>query len=430
MKISQLRGREILDSRGNPTVEADVVLSDGSWGRAAVPSGASTGSHEAVELRDGEASRFSGQGVQQAIAHINKDIAQAVIGHDVADQTALDTILIELDGTPNKGRLGANAILAVSLACAQAAARALQLPLYRYLQQVFAVTTPPLLPLPLMNVINGGKHASGSTDIQEFMIVPVGAPTFTESVRYGAEIFHALKDVLAAKGYATTVGDEGGYAPAVSAGNAEALDLIVEAIGQAGFRVGEDVALAIDVAASEFYRDGKYQVATEHQSLTSAQMLAWLTDLVTSYPIVSLEDGLAESDWATWVTLHQRHGRTLQLVGDDLLVTNTRFLERAITERAANAILVKPNQIGTLSETVAAVKMARAAGWHAIISHRSGETEDTFIAHLAVALACGQIKTGSLSRSERTAKYNELLRIEEHLGAHATFAGRAALSYI
>lgn len=424
MKISQIKGRQILDSRGNPTVEADVILSDGTLGRAAVPSGASTGSHEALELRDGDKTYFGGKGVTKAVANVNEAIAQALLGHDAVDQAGLDKKMIELDGTPTKSTLGANAILAVSLATAQAQARANGQPLYMYLRETFGITDPPRLPLPMMNVINGGKHAAMSTDIQEFMIVPIGAPTFSESLRFGAEIFHALGRVLSQKGYGTTVGDEGGYAPHVTSGNAEALSLISAAVEQAGYTLGTDIVLALDVAASEFYADGKYNLQTEKKTLTSDEMMAWLADLAKQYPIVSIEDGLAESDWDGWKKLQATVGDTIQLVGDDLLVTNTTFLKRGIDGKAANAILVKLNQIGSLTETINAVKMAHDADWHAIISHRSGETEDTFIAHLAVAVACGQIKTGSLSRSDRVAKYNELLRIEELLGSDAQFSGK------
>lgn len=425
MKIAHVRGRQILDSRGNPTVEADVILSDGSLGRAAVPSGASTGSHEALELRDGDAAYFGGKGVRRAVANVNEAIAAAVVGLDAAAQATLDQTLCALDGTPTKSKLGANAILAVSLAAAQAQAKASGKPLYVYLQETFAITDRPRLPLPLMNVINGGAHTQWqSTDVQEFMIVSVGAPSFSESVRYGSEIFHALGGVLTKHGYSTTVGDEGGYAPHVKSGNAEALELMSEAVHHAGYTLGQDVVFALDVAASEFYTEGKYHLHTERKTLTSDEMIAWVGDLAKQYPIVSLEDPLAESDWDSWQKLQATHGSSLQLVGDDLLVTNTTFLKRAIAEKAANAILVKPNQIGSLTETVEAATTAHAAGWHAIISHRSGETEDTFIAHLAVALACGQIKTGSLSRSDRVAKYNELLRIEELLGSEAEFVGK------
>ena len=422
MNITTIHGRQILDSRGNPTVEAEVTVANGTLGRAAVPSGASTGSNEALELRDGDATRFGGKGVSKAVANITGAIAEALVGKDAAEQAAIDATLLQLDGTPTKSKLGANAILAVSLACAQAQAKAERLPLFVYLQKTFSVAAKPLLPVPMMNVINGGRHAAGSSDIQEFMIMPVGAPSFSESLRYGVEIFHALGKVLTAKGYGSTVGDEGGYAPQLKEGNAEALDLITAAVKQAGYTLGEEVVLALDVAASEFYRDGKYHLATENKTLTTDEMIDWLADVAKRYPIVSIEDGLAESDWEGWRKLQATMGDKIQLVGDDLLVTNTTFLQRGIDEQAANAILVKLNQIGTLTETVAAVQMAHAADWHAIISHRSGETEDTFIAHLAVALATGQIKTGSLSRTDRTAKYNELLRIEELLGSATTLA--------
>lgn len=422
MKITQIHARQILDSRGNPTVEADVILENGTRGRAAVPSGASTGTHEAVELRDGDKQRYAGKGVLKAVQHVTGEIAAALIGHEVTDQAGIDQTMIELDGTPTKARLGANAILAVSLAAAHAAAASTHQALFTYVHETSGTTDPYRLPLPLMNIINGGKHAAGSTDIQEFMIAPIGAPTFSEALRMGVEIFHALGSVLHEQGYSTTVGDEGGFAPAVKHGNKEALDLISQAVEQAGYTLGTDVVLALDVAATELLRDGRYHLTTEQQQLTSSEMVEWLLALSTQYPIRSIEDGLAEDDWAGWQELTKRGGKRLQLVGDDLLVTNTQFLQRAITERAANAILVKVNQIGTLTETIAAVKLAQQHKWRAIISHRSGETEDTTIAHLVVALATGQIKTGSLSRTDRTAKYNELLRIEEELGSKATFA--------
>lgn len=426
MKIQQVTARQILDSRGNPTVEADVILEDGTLGRAAVPSGASTGSHEAVELRDGGRD-WSGKGVGKAVAHVRTEIADAVMGLDADDQAGLDHALISLDGTPNKGRLGANALLAVSLAAAKAAANAKKVALWEHVQSLAEGIQDPTLPLPMMNIINGGKHAAGSTDIQEFMIMPVGAETFTDALRMGTEIFHALGKVLHDAGYGTTVGDEGGYAPAVKHGNAEALELIAKAVEKAGYQLGTDVALALDVAASELYVDDKYQLGAENKSLSSAEMVDFLADLAERYPIVSIEDGLAEDDWDGWKALTKRLGDRVQLVGDDLLVTNVDFLKRGIEEKAANAILIKLNQIGTLSETMQAVQMAHDAGWKAVISHRSGETEDTTISHLVVGLATGQIKTGSLSRTDRVAKYNELLRIEEQLGDSAVFAGRAAL---
>jgi enolase len=427
MDIQQIRGRQIIDSRGNPTVEADVILTNGVMGRAAVPSGASTGSNEAVELRDGDKSKYGGKGVSKAVEHVNTTIAEALKGHDATDQRGIDTKLIDLDGTPNKGTLGANALLAVSLAVAKAAAQAQDKPLYEYLGSLAPYKTSYTLPVPMMNIINGGKHAANSTDIQEFMIMPVGAPTFSEALRMGTEVFHALGKVLKEKGYGTTVGDEGGYAPHVKDGNKEALDLIAQAIQKAGYKLGEDIVLALDVAASELYQDGKYHLSTEDRSLTSDEMVAWLSELAQTYPIASIEDGLDEQDWQSWTQLTTQIGDKVQIVGDDLLVTNVTFLQRGIQEKAANAILVKLNQIGTLSETIDAVAMAQEAGWHAVISHRSGETEDTTIAHLAVGLGTGQIKTGSLSRTDRTAKYNELLRIEEMLGQDAQYAGPEGL---
>lgn len=425
MNISAIHARQILDSRGNPTVEADVILEDGTLGRAAVPSGASTGSHEAIELRDG-GSEYGGKAVTKAVTFVNTEIRDALLGKDASDQTAIDQIMIDLDGTPNKARLGANAILAVSLAAAKAAALAKKQPLYQYVAELSG-TTELSLPLPMMNIINGGKHAAGSTDIQEFMIMPVGAQTFSEALRVGAEIFQALGKVLHDKGYGTTVGDEGGYAPAVKNGNAEALELIQEAVTKAGYTLGEDVVLALDVASSELIENGSYVLNTEGKTLSSEEMAAFYKDLAARFPILSIEDGLAEDDWDGWKKLTEELGDSTQLVGDDLLVTNTEFLRRGIDENAANSILIKVNQIGSLTETIAAVKMAHDAGWTAVMSHRSGETEDTTISHLAVGLNTGQIKTGSLSRTDRVAKYNELLRIEEQLGDAAVFAGRAAL---
>lgn len=426
MDIARIHARQIIDSRGNPTVEADVILADGTLGRAAVPSGASTGSNEAVELRDG-GKDFGGKAVMNAVANVSTTIAEALIGLDATDQRMIDRKLIDLDGTPNKGSLGANAILAVSLAVAKAAATSQKTPLYKYFRNLSPESSSLSLPVPMMNIINGGKHAAGSTDIQEFMIMPVGAATFTDAIRMGAEIFHALAKVLKEKGYGTTVGDEGGYAPHVKNGNAEALELISIAVDKAGYKLGEDVVLALDVAASELYENGKYTLATENRSLTSDEMVDWLVELASKYPIASIEDGLAEDDWTAWAKLTERLGETVQVVGDDLLVTNVSFLKRGITEKAANSILIKLNQIGTLSETIDAVKMAHDAGWTAVISHRSGETEDTTIAHLVVGLATGQIKTGSMSRTDRVAKYNELLRIEEELAAGAVYAGQNAL---
>ena len=426
MKITHIHARQILDSRGNPTVEADVTLEDGTLGRAAVPSGASTGSHEAHELRDGEKA-FGGKGVTKAVGFVNSEVSEAVTGLDADDQAAIDQILIDLDGTPNKSRLGANAILAVSLAAAKASAVAHDEPLWEHIQHLAPGVQDPVLPLPMMNIINGGQHAAGSTDIQEFMILPVGASSFTEAIRWGSEVFHALAKVLKEAGYGTTVGDEGGYAPQVKNGNAEALELITKAVEQAGYKLGTDIAFGLDVAASELYKDGKYHLGTENKVLSSDEMVEFLADLAAKYPIVSIEDGLAEDDWEGWAQLTAKLGSKLQLVGDDLFVTNTDFLARGIKESSANSILIKLNQIGTLSETIKAVVMAREAGWTAVISHRSGETEDTTIADLTVGLATGQIKTGSLSRTDRVAKYNQLLRIEESLGDSAVFAGRQAL---
>lgn len=461
MKISAIHARQILDSRGNPTVECDVTLENGIIGRAAVPSGASTGTHEAVELRDGDASKYLGKGVLKAVANVNGEIANAIVGMDSEDQKAIDEKMIELDGTSNKGRLGANAILSVSLAVAKAHALSLNKPLYAYLSVIanemkqsyaedrhaqfilnevegLAMT----LPLPMMNIINGGAHAAFATDIQEFMIMCVGAKTFSDAIRMGSEVFHHLGKVLKKHGYPTTVGDEGGYAPRVKNGNAEALELISEAVKNAGYMLGKDIVFALDVAASEFYENGKYSLKTENKSLTSEEMVDWLVALTEKYPIVSIEDGMSESDWDGWKKLTERSRQVkshqvikstldfrpddfvtrLQLVGDDLFVTNREFLKRGIEESAGNAILIKLNQIGTLTETIATIQMARDAGWNSVVSHRSGETEDTTIAHLAVGLGTGQIKTGSLSRTDRVAKYNELLRIEEELGSNAVLS--------
>lgn len=421
MKIIDIKARQILDSRGNPTVEADVILDNGTVGRAAVPSGASTGSHEAVELRDGEKA-YGGKGVLKAVSNITTEIKDALVGYDPTDQEGLDNLLISLDGTPNKGRLGANAILAVSLAAAKAVAISKLMPLYAYVGSLAGNNTYTL-PLPMMNIINGGKHASGSTDIQEFMIMPVAATSFSHCIQMGAEIFQALGKVLHSKGYGTTVGDEGGYAPAVQNGNAEALELIAEAVKNAGYTLGIDIKLALDVAASELAEDGVYVLKTENKRLSPHEMSEFYQHLVNKFPIVSIEDGLAEDDWTGWQNLTATLGDKIQLVGDDLFVTNTEFLQKGIDTKAANAILIKVNQIGTLTETINAVKMAQKVGWNTIMSHRSGETEDTTIAHLAVGLNCGQIKTGSLSRTDRVAKYNELIRIEELLGENAVFAG-------
>ncbi len=423
MKIKSIHARQIFDSRGNPTVEADVVLENGVMARSAVPSGASTGSNEACELRDNDSTKYLGKGVLKAVKNVNEIIAPALIGKEVEAQSEIDHIMIDLDGTPTKSKLGANAILAVSLACAQTAAVAGNMSLFEYVAKLSSAPRAPVLPLPLCNVINGGQHAFGSTDIQEFMIVPVGAQSFTQAMQWLTEVFHSLAKVLKSHGYGTTVGDEGGYAPAVKNGNAEALALISEAIEQAGYKLGEQFAFALDVDASELYKDGVYNLATENKKLSTDELIEYYQDLITKYPIISLEDGLAEDDWDGWQKLTEKLGSKLQLVGDDLLVTNIKFLQKAITEKSANAILIKVNQIGTLTETISAVDMAHSAGWKAIISHRSGETEDTTIAHLVVGLGTGQIKTGSVSRTDRIAKYNELLRIEEKLGDKAVFAG-------
>ncbi len=418
--IVDVIAREILDSRGNPTVEADVLLESGILGRAAVPSGASTGSREAIELRDGDAKRYLGKGVLQAIENVNTEIAETIIGLDAEEQSFIDRAMIELDDTENKSRLGANAMLAVSMAVAKAAAEESGLPLYRY----FGGSGPMQMPVPMMNVINGGAHANNNLDIQEFMIMPVGAQSFREALRCGAEIFHHLKKLVDKKGYPTTVGDEGGFAPNVS-GNDEAIELILKATEAAGYTPGQDVLLALDCAASEFYKDGKYHLASEGLELTSAAFADYLATLADKYPIVSIEDGMHEGDWAGWKTLTDKLAKKVQLVGDDLFVTNTKILKRGIEEGIANSILIKINQIGTLTETFAAVEMAKRAGYTAVISHRSGETEDSTIADIAVGLNAGQIKTGSLSRSDRIAKYNQLLRIEEDLGDSVSYPGRA-----
>jgi enolase len=413
MKIQEIRGRVIFDSRGFPTVECDVVLEDGSLGRAAVPSGASTGAGEALELRDG-GTAFGGKGVDKAVENIQTVIAPSLIGQDVENQFELDKRLLELDGTENKSRLGANATLAVSLALAKAGAASKGQPLYKYVGDLVGNTTFTL-PLPMLNILNGGKHAEGSTDIQEFMVMPIGARDFAHAMQMASEIYHTLGKVLRGKGYATTVGDEGGYAPSVSGGSQEALELISEAVEKAGYTMGQDVSLALDVASSELVEGDIYNFAREGRTFTSQELIAFYADLAQKFPLVSIEDGLGENDWDGWKALTESLGNKLQLVGDDLLVTNTALLERGITEKSANAILIKPNQIGTLSETIQAVQMAQKAGWNTVMSHRSGETEDTTIAHLAVGLNTGQIKTGSFSRSDRIAKYNELLRIAETL---------------
>ena len=419
--IVDVIAREILDSRGNPTIETDVLLESGIIGRAAVPSGASTGSKEAVELRDGDKQRYFGKGVLKAVENVNTEICEAIIGLDAEEQTFIDRTLIELDGTDNKSRLGANALLSVSLAVAKAAAEESGLPLYRYL----GGAGPKNLPVPMMNIINGGAHASNSSDIQEFMIIPVGSANFREAIRCGAEIFHTLKDILAKRGLATTVGDEGGFAPQLSS-NEEALQLIMEAIETAGYLPGSDVAIGLDCASSEFYKDGKYILKADNLELTSAQFVDYLAAWTDKYPILSIEDGMSEFDWDGWKLLTDRLGKSIQLVGDDLFVTNTKILREGIRKGVANSILIKVNQIGTLTETFAAIEMAKQAGYTSVISHRSGETEDTTIADIAVATNAMQIKTGSLSRSERIAKYNQLLRIEEELGDAANYAGRDA----
>ena len=417
--IVDVVAREILDSRGNPTVEADVLLESGVMGRAAVPSGASTGSREAIELRDGDAGRYLGKGVTQAVENVNTEISEAIIGLDAQEQAFIDQTMIDLDGTDNKSRLGANAILAVSMAVAKAAAEESGLPLYRY----FGGMAPMQMPVPMMNIINGGEHANNSLDIQEFMVMPVGAANFREALRCGAEIFHALKKLLDKKGHSTAVGDEGGFAPNLGS-HAEALQVIMQAIENAGYVPGKDVLLALDCAASEFYKDGKYHLSGEGLQLTSAQFVDYLANLADQFPIVSIEDGMSEADWDGWKLLTERLGSTVQIVGDDIFVTNTRIFKEGIKRGVANSILIKINQIGTLSETFAAVEMAKRAGYTAVISHRSGETEDSTIADIAVGLNAGQIKTGSLSRSDRIAKYNQLLRIEEDLGDTASYPGR------
>ena len=428
--IVDIVGREILDSRGNPTVECDVLLESGTMGRAAVPSGASTGSREAIELRDGDNSRYGGKGVLRAVEHINTEISESIMGLDASEQAFLDRTLIDLDGTDNKGRLGANATLAVSMAVARAAAEESGLPLYRYFGGMGRMS----LPVPMMNVINGGAHANNNLDLQELMIIPVGAPSFREALRYGAEVFHALKKIIDAKGMPTSVGDEGGFAPNV-ANHEAAIQLILEAIEKAGYKPGEQIALGLDCAASEFYKDGPngskvYHLESEGLTLTAAEWTDMLASWADKYPIISIEDGMHEGDWDGWKLLNARLGKKLQLVGDDLFVTNTKILERGIREGVANSILIKINQIGTLTETFAAIEMAKRAGWTNVISHRSGETEDSTIADIAVGCNAGQIKTGSLSRSDRMAKYNQLLRIEEDLGEVAFYPGRGAFNQI
>ncbi len=423
--IEAVNAREVLDSRGNPTIEVEVTLFDGSWGRAMVPSGASTGVHEALELRDGDVNRYSGKGVHLAVENVNTHIAELLLGWDGTQQRDIDLSMIELDGTENKSRLGANAILGVSLALAKAASASLGLPLYRYIGGVHA----HVLPVPMLNILNGGAHTGWqSTDAQEFMIMPLGAPTFSEALRWGVEVYHALRSVLKTKGYTTLVGDEGGFAPTLSA-NQEAVEIILEAISIAGYKPGEDISIALDPAASEFYDDKKklYKLRTEGKELTSEEMVNYWVDWVEQFPIVSIEDGLAQDDWSGWKALTKKIGEKIQIVGDDLLVTNPKRVQKGIEEKACNALLVKLNQIGTLTETIEAVELCKKAGWRAVTSHRSGETEDTTIADLAVALNMGQIKTGAPARSDRVAKYNQLLRIEEGLGEAASYAGWSAL---
>ncbi len=419
--IKDIIAREIIDSRGNPTVEADVILESGVMGRAAVPSGASTGEREAIELRDGDAKRYGGKGVLKAVGHVNNDIREALLGKDAADQADIDQTMIELDGTPNKAKLGANAILAVSMACARAAAADDGQALHEYLH----TGEDFRMPVPMMNIINGGAHADNSVDLQEFMIMPVGAPTMAEAIRYGAEVFHTLKKVLHDKGLNTAVGDEGGFAPDL-ASNEEAIEVILQAIDQAGYRAGEDIMIAIDAASSEFCKDGQYVLASENKTLSAGEFVDLLEGWVDKYPIISIEDGMDENDWDGWKLLTERLGKKVQLVGDDLFVTNTEIFRQGIDKGIANSILIKVNQIGTLTETLAAIDMAKKAGYTAVISHRSGETEDTTIADLAVATCTGQIKTGSMSRSDRVAKYNQLLRIAERLGDKAVYPGRDA----
>ena len=422
--ITRVQAREILDSRGNPTVEVDVYLSDESFGRAAVPSGASTGEHEAVELRDGDQNRFLGKGALNAVRNVNQQIAPIVKGYNALDQKTLDKCMIDLDGTPNKSNLGANAILGVSMAVSRAAAASQNLPLYRHLN-----SDACLLPLPMLNIINGGSHADNNVDIQEFMIFPIGADSFSHALRMGAEIFHYLKKVLSSKGLNTSVGDEGGFAPNLSS-NEEAIEIILEAVEKSDYSIGKDISLALDAAASEFYIDGAYRLESENRTLTSDEMVEYFEGLTNKYPIVSIEDGLAENDWEGWEVLNSELGSKIQIVGDDLTVTNIPRLQRAIDEQSMNAILIKLNQIGTVTETVEAVELARETGFGVVISHRSGETEDTFIADFAVAMGMGQIKTGSASRTDRICKYNQLLRIEEELGTSAKFPGRKVLGQL
>ena len=426
-EIIYLKGREVLDSRGNPTVEAEVVLESGARGTAIVPSGASTGAHEAVELRDGDKGRYGGKGVLKAVENVNETLAEELLGFDALDQVAIDEYMLELDGTENKGRLGANAILAVSLAVAKAAADELELPLYRYLGGVAGRT----LPVPMMNILNGGKHAANSTDFQEFMVMPVGAPNFSECVRWGAEIYHSLHKVLHDEGFSTNVGDEGGFAPSLG-GNAKAIEVILRAIEKAGYKAGEDVFIALDPAVTELYdaKTGLYTLPIEGRQLSGPEMVELWSEWANKYPIISIEDGMAEDDWAGWAQLYAALGKEVQLVGDDHLVTNVKRIERAMKEKTCNALLCKVNQIGTLTESIAAIEMSHRAGWAAVVRHRSGESEDTTIADLVVAYNTGQIKTGAPARSDRIAKYNQLLRIEEELGDTAVFAGKSAFPHL
>ena len=426
-EILHIHGRQVLDSRGNPTVEVEVILEDGAMGRAIVPSGASTGAHEAVELRDGDKKRYGGKGVLRAVDHVNENLADALVGFDALDQITIDEYMLELDGTENKGNLGANAILGVSLAVAKAAAEAVGLPLYRYLGGVSART----LPVPMLNILNGGKHATGSTDFQEFMVMPVGAESFSEGLRWGSEIYQSLKKVLHDAGHSTNVGDEGGFAPSLG-GNVKAVEVILQAIEKAGYKPGEEVFIALDPASTELYdaKTGRYNLAIEGKELSSAELVVLWTDWSNRFPIISIEDGMAEDDWDGWKLLYQKIGSKVQLVGDDLLVTNVKRIERAIQEKACNALLCKVNQIGTLTESIAAIEMTHRAGWAAVVSHRSGETEDATIADLVVAYNTGQIKTGAPARSDRIAKYNQLLRIEEELGTSARYAGRGAFPHL
>ncbi len=423
--IAKIVGREILDSRGNPTVEVDVTLKDGSFGRSAVPSGASTGSHEAIELRDGDKKRYGGKGVLKAVANVNGALRKALVGKSFT-QESIDNAMIALDGTENKGKLGANAILGVSMAFAHAAAKSLKKPLYAHFRDIAKTGKPMSLPLPMMNILNGGKHAEKSTDLQEFMIMPVGAKSWAQALQMGAEVFHTLKKILHDKGLGTTTGDEGGYAPSLPS-NSAAIDIILEAVAKAGYVPGKDIAIAIDAASTELYIDGKYDLASEGRKLSTSEMVAFYTEWLNKYPIASIEDGFSEDDWAGYEEMTAANGKKVQIVGDDLFVTNIKRLQMGIDQKAGNSILIKLNQIGTVTETIKAIKMAHAAGMTAVVSHRSGETEDTTISHFVVGLGCGQIKTGSLCRTDRVAKYNELLRIEEQLGKKAVFAGRKAL---